>query len=88
MARQSRTSSRTQVELTAEQEQEADAIFQRVQAAFTDELRHMSRLMASKETRHLFGKTEFQLRDRVHSLGATLLEAAAEERAKKGVSGS
>lgn len=85
MTRQSRTSSRTQVELNAEQEQEAEAIFQRIQAAFTDEARHMSRLMASKKTGQIFGKTEFELRDRVHSLGATLLEAAAAERAKKGV---
>ena len=88
MTRQSRTSSRTQLALTAEEEQEAEAIVQRIQGAFTDEIRYMARLMASKKTEQLFGKTEFELRDRVHTLGATLLEAAAAERVKKGVPGS
>jgi hypothetical protein len=32
----------------------------------------------------LFGKKEFELRDQVHSLGAKALEAAADERQKKG----
>jgi hypothetical protein len=29
--------------------------------------------MASKETRHIFGETEYQIRDRVHALGAEVL---------------
>jgi hypothetical protein len=44
----------------------------------------MSRLVASKPDRQLFGQTEFELRDRVHELGAMMLETAAEERQKKG----
>ena len=45
--------------------------------------------MASKETRNLFGETEYQIRDRVHALGAEVLAATAEERVKKGrLSGS
>ena len=34
--------------------------------------------------RELFGQTEFDLRDRVHALGARVLETAADERQKKG----
>ncbi len=41
----------------------------------------MARVLASGP---LFGKKEFELRDRVHSLGAKALEAAADERQKKG----
>ncbi len=32
----------------------------------------------------LFGQKEFELRDQVHRLGAQALEAAADERQKKG----
>jgi hypothetical protein len=44
----------------------------------------MARLMASKANHQLFGQTEFELRDRVHELGAKALEVAADERQKKG----
>jgi len=75
--------------LTAEQQVEADLIYERIQGAFDAEARRLASLMASKETRHLFGETEYQIRDRVHALGAHVLEAATEERIKKGrLSGS
>lgn len=75
--------------LNAEQQAEAELIYQRVRGAFDDEARRLSQLMASKETRHLFGETEYQVRDGVHGLGAELLAAAADERVKKGgLSGS
>lgn len=70
--------------LNEEQKQEAEAIFQRIQGAFMSEARHMAELMASKDTANIFGKTEFEVRDRVHELGATVLEATADERLKKG----
>ncbi len=41
--------------LNAEQQAEADRIFERLQGPFLDEARRISQLMASKETRHLFG---------------------------------
>ena len=75
--------------LTAEQQAEAELIYERIRGAFDEEARQLASLMASKETRHLFGKTEYQIRDRVHALGAQVLEAAAQERIKKGgLSGS
>lgn len=49
-----------------------------------EELRRMAKLLAGKDDSQLFGKTEFELRDRVHALGAKALEAVADERQKKG----
>ena len=73
-----------QAELSAEQQAEAELIYQRIRGAFDDEARRLAELMAGKETRHLFGETEYQIRDRVHALGAQVLEAVAQERIKKG----
>lgn len=70
--------------LNQEQQAEADAVYQRIREAFDDEARRLAALMASKETRQLFGESEYQIRDRVHALGAQVLEAVAEERVKKG----
>jgi hypothetical protein len=48
------------------------------------ECRWISRLLASKPNRELFGETEFQVRDAVHRIGARGLDAALEERKKRG----
>jgi hypothetical protein len=75
--------------LSAEQQTEAELIYERIRGAFDAEARRLAELMASKETRHIFGETEYQIRDRVHALGAEVLAATAEERVKKGrLSGS
>jgi hypothetical protein len=76
--------SRPAVELSEEQEAEAQRIYERLRSAFDEELKTMARFMASKANHQLFGQTEFDLRDRVHELGARVLEAAADERQKKG----
>lgn len=76
--------SQPNVELNEEQEAEAQRIYERLREAFDEELRTMARFMASKPNRELFGQTEFELRDRVHELGAQVLETAADERQKKG----
>jgi hypothetical protein len=76
--------SKTSIELDEEQEAEAQRIYERLQGAFDEELKSMARLMASKANHQLFGQTEFELRDRVHELGAKALEVAADERQKKG----
>lgn len=70
--------------LTAEQDAEAQRIRERLGPVVFDELTKMARLMASKPNQELFGKTEFQIRDAVHRIGAMVLEAAADERQKKG----
>ena len=79
----------SQAVLSAEQQAEADLIYERIRGAFDQEARRLAELMASKETRQIFGETEYQIRDRVHALGAEVLAATAAERIKKGrLSGS
>lgn len=70
--------------LTPEQEAQAQRLFELIQQPFLDEARHLARLLAAKPDAQLFGKTEFEIRDAVHRLGATALQAALDER-KKGV---
>ena len=72
-------------ELTPEQEELAQGIYQRLQTKMKEELLAMARLMASKADHEIFGKGEFELRDRLHQLGATIVAEAANERSKKGV---
>ena len=76
--------SQPNVELNEEQEAESQRIYERLRGAFDEELQTMARFMASKPNHQLFGQTEFELRDRVHELGARVLETAADERQKKG----
>ena len=76
--------SELRVDLNAEQEAEAERIYERLEAAFDQERLRMARLLASKGNHELFGQTEYELRDRVHELGARVLETAADERQKKG----
>jgi hypothetical protein len=57
------------------------AIYDRLGPLFEQERLRMARALASGP---LFGEKEFQLRDQVHDLGAKALEAAADERQKKG----
>jgi hypothetical protein len=73
-----------ELHLTPEQEAEAQALFHRLKAAFEAEALHLARVMASKDDRHLLGATEFEVRDRVHRLGAQVLQAALAARKKGG----
>lgn len=59
-------------------------LYERLKAATDADLRRMAKLLTVKSSKDLFGKTEFDLRDRVHELGAKALEIAADERQKKG----
>jgi len=77
-------SSREDLVLNDEQEAEARRIYDRLGSLFDEERMRMARLLASKADRELFGRTEYEVRDRVHRLGAEALQAAADERQKKG----
>lgn len=57
--------------------------FELIRAACEDDIRRMAKLLAGKRDSELFGQTEFELRDRVHALGAKALETVADERQKK-----
>ena len=78
----------TDLHLTPEQEAEAQVVFQRLKVAFEREALQLARLMASKEDRQLLGRTEFEVRDHVHRLGAQVVESVLQERKKKGYQGT
>jgi len=71
-------------ELTAEQNVEAERIYERLRRDSDEELRKIARLLASKPDSQLFGATEHQVRDLVHEVGAKAMQAAAEGRKKGG----
>jgi hypothetical protein len=70
--------------LTPDQEAEAQRLRQLLLEAFTAEADHLARLLASKSDAHLLGRTEFEVREAVHRLGAKALETALRERKKRG----
>jgi hypothetical protein len=72
------------IELTPEQEAEAQRIAAIIAPKMQDEALHMARLLVSKGDGEIFGQTEFDIRDRVHRIGATAIETALEERKKGG----
>jgi hypothetical protein len=73
------------VELAQEQEELAQRIYQRLRTKMDEELLAMARLMASKADHEIFGPGEFELRDKLNAVGATIVAESANERAKKGV---
>ena len=69
-------------ELPPEQAAEAERIYQALRAASDTELRQIAHLLASKPDDQLLGRTEFEVRDLVHKIGAKAFETALEERKK------
>jgi hypothetical protein len=68
--------------LSPEQDAEAERLFQTLSPILEVELRQMTRLLASKPDDNLLGKTEFEVRDLVHRIGAKAIETALNERKK------
>lgn len=66
--------------LTPEQAERSDRIYHALRQAAGADLRLLADLLASKPDDQLLGRTEFEVRDLVHKLGATALETALEER--------
>ena len=73
--------------LSPEQAELAERIFQDLRRATDSDLRSHAGLLASKPDRQLLGRTEFEVRDAVHKIGAKALEAALEGRKKGGTKG-
>ncbi len=69
-------------QLTTEQEAEAQRIFQILKGTTDDDLLALARLLASKKDRDLLGQTEFEVRDRVHPIGAKAIQTALAQRKK------
>ena len=63
---------------------EEQVVYERLGPLFEAERLRMAKALASKSDGELFGVNEFEMRDRVHELGAKALEVAANERQKKG----
>ena len=72
------------MDLTPQQQAEAQRLFQALQGPFLDEARRLAELLASKPDAQLLGKTEFEVRDAVHRIGAKALETALDGRKKGG----
>jgi hypothetical protein len=75
------------IQLTVEQEAQAQRLAEIIGQKMQGEALQMARLLVSKPDAEFFGKTEFELRDRVHQLGALALETALHERKKGGTTG-
>jgi hypothetical protein len=71
-------------DLTPQQQAEAERLFEALRRPFLDEARRLARLLAAKPDSQLLGKTEFEVRDAVHRLGATALQSALDGRKKGG----
>ena len=68
--------------LTPDQAELAERIYATLRQATDSDLRGIAGLLASKPDRQLLGANEFEVRDRVHKIGAKALETALEERKK------
>jgi hypothetical protein len=63
--------------LPPEQAARAEQIRAALQQAFDAERDRLAELLATRPDSELFGPTEFEVRDRVHALGAKAVETAA-----------
>jgi hypothetical protein len=66
-----------------DQADEADRLFQTLRPVVEAELRQLTQLLASKPDNKLLGKTEFEVRDAVHRIGAKAIQAALDGRKKR-----
>ena len=76
-----------QLNLTPEQEAQAQRLTDQIMTRTREEVLQMNRLLLSKKDSELLGSSEFEIRDRVHDLGAKVIEAALNERKKGGTKG-
>jgi len=77
----------SKLHLSAEQEAEAQRLFAILKQTSEQDLLAMARLLASKPDGQLLGRTEFEVRDQVHGIGAKAIETALAERKKGGTKG-
>lgn len=70
--------------LTAEQAEAVEQLYEALRVAADAKLREIAVLMASKPDNELLGEAEFQVRDLVHQIGAEAIQAAVNQRKKGG----
>jgi len=73
--------------LTPDQEAEAQRLAGIIVEKAKQEALVMARLLVSKKDHEILGAAEFEVRDRVHKLGAHAIETAINERKKGGTKG-
>jgi hypothetical protein len=73
--------------LTPEQQAEAERITEILMETARREVQDIAELLASKQDHQILGKTEFEVRDRVHKIGAKAIETALNERKKGATKG-
>src|SRR5207247_11383956 len=76
------------MDLTAEQEAEAQRIFATLRETTDADLLALARLLAAKSDGEVFGQTEFEVRDRVHAIGAKAIETTLAGRTTRGIRGA
>jgi hypothetical protein len=62
-----------------------EEIFQALRTGTEAELRGLAKLLAATPDERLFGRTEFEVRDRAHRIGAKALTTALAARKKGGI---
>ena len=77
----------SQSQLTTDQAELAERIYHSLRQATDADLRGLAELLACKEDGQLLGPTEFEVRDRVHKIGAKAIETAVDQRKKRGIKG-
>jgi len=77
----------TELKLTPEQEAEAQRLADIIAAKAKEEALQIARLLVSKPDHQLLGATEFEIRERVHKIGACAIETAVNQRKKGGTQG-
>jgi hypothetical protein len=73
--------------LSPEQAEQAEQIFQTLKQATERDLREIAGLLASQPDHKLLGRNEYDIRQRVHKIGAKALETAVNLRKKGGTEG-
>jgi len=73
--------------LTADQQAEADRIFDALRAAAESDIRALADQLATTTDATIFGANEFILRDIIHRVAAKGIEIALEGRKKGGMKG-
>jgi hypothetical protein len=76
-----------ELQLTPEQEAEAQRLASLIAERAKEEALVMARLLVSKRDEEILGATEFEIRERVHKIGAHAIETALRERKKGGTEG-
>ena len=77
----------TELKLTPEQEAEAQLLADIIVQKTKVEALQMARLLVSKPDHEMLGATEFEIRERVHKIGAVAIETAVNQRKKGGTRG-